>query len=54
MKKKVRPAYVNFAVPQQELARMTKGTAIEVVSDALGKSEFGKIAALEQYMQLKD
>ncbi|HEX7191922.1 MAG TPA: efflux RND transporter periplasmic adaptor subunit [Thermoanaerobaculia bacterium] len=43
----IRPAYVNFAVPQQELARMTKGSAIEVVSDALGKSEFGKISALD-------
>ncbi|HEY2325323.1 MAG TPA: efflux RND transporter periplasmic adaptor subunit [Thermoanaerobaculia bacterium] len=43
----IRPAYVNFAVPQQQLASMTKGSAIEVVSDALGKSEFGKVAALD-------
>ena len=43
----IRPAYVNFAVPQQELAGMTKGTPIEVVSDALGKSEFGKVNALD-------
>jgi membrane fusion protein (multidrug efflux system) len=43
----IRPAYVNFAVPQQELTRMAKGSAIEVVSDALGKSELGKISALD-------
>jgi membrane fusion protein (multidrug efflux system) len=43
----IRPAYVNFAVPQQQLAQMTKGTAIEVVSDALGGPEHGRIAALD-------
>jgi len=43
----IRPAFVNFAVPQQQLATMTKGSPIEVVSDALGKSEFGKVAALD-------
>lgn len=43
----ISPAYVNFAVPQQQLATMTKGSAIEVVSDALGSPEHGKIAALD-------
>jgi membrane fusion protein, multidrug efflux system len=43
----IRPAYVNFAMPQQEIARMTRGTAIEVVSDTLGGSETGKIAAVD-------
>jgi membrane fusion protein (multidrug efflux system) len=43
----IRPAYVNFAIPQQQLASMAKGRAIEVVSDALGQSEFGKVAALD-------
>src|SRR5947207_3466732 len=43
----VRPAYVNFTVPQQQLARMTVGSAIEVVSDALGNPEEGKIAAID-------
>lgn len=43
----IRPAYVNLSVPQQELARLTPGTPIEVVSDALGAPETGKIAALD-------
>ena len=43
----IRPAYVNLTVPQQELARLTIGTPIEVVSDALGAPEIGKVAALD-------
>jgi membrane fusion protein (multidrug efflux system) len=43
----VRPAYVNFTVPQQQLSRMTVGSAIEVVSDALGGPEEGKIGAID-------
>jgi membrane fusion protein (multidrug efflux system) len=42
-----RPAYVNFNVPQQDLARIQKGAAVEVTSDALGGTEVGKIFAFE-------
>lgn len=43
----IRPAYVNLSVPQQELARLTPGTTIEVHSDALGAPEHGKVAAVD-------
>lgn len=43
----IRPAYVNFTVPQQQLARMTHGTGIEVISDALGAPEKGRISAVD-------
>ena len=43
----LRPAFVNLSVPQQELARLTPGTSIEVVSDALGAPEVGKVAAID-------
>jgi membrane fusion protein, multidrug efflux system len=43
----IRPAYVNFSVPQHELGRLTVGTEIEVVSDALGAPEKGRVAAFE-------
>jgi membrane fusion protein (multidrug efflux system) len=43
----LRPAYVNLTVPQHELAGLTPGTAIEVVSDALAAPETGKIAAID-------
>lgn len=44
----VRPAYVNFTVPQQEIGRLSVGTTIEVSSDAMaGATESGKIAAFE-------
>lgn len=44
----VRPAYVNFTVPQQEIGRLGIGAIIEVTSDALGgATETGKIAAFE-------
>jgi membrane fusion protein (multidrug efflux system) len=39
--------YVNFSVPQQEIATMTDGRPIEAVSDALGKPEAGKISSIE-------
>ena len=40
----VRPAYVNFSVPQQELATMRPGSTIEVSSDAIGANETGRPA----------
>ena len=43
----LRPAYVNFSVPQQELATMKPGSPIEVSSDAIGGTETGRIAAVE-------
>ncbi|HEX9983588.1 MAG TPA: efflux RND transporter periplasmic adaptor subunit [Thermoanaerobaculia bacterium] len=43
----VRPAYVNLTVPQQQLAGLTPGTSIEVVSDALGAPEVGRVAAID-------
>src|SRR5262249_16624702 len=43
----VRPAYVNFTVPQQEIGRVQVGSTIEITSDALGAPEMGKIAASE-------
>lgn len=43
----VRPAYVNFTVPQQEIGLLTLGSSVEVTPDALGAAEVGKIAAFE-------
>src|SRR5207248_204984 len=44
----VRPAYVNFTVPQQEIGHLTPGATIDVASDALGGlKETGKIAAVD-------
>src|SRR5205085_7489536 len=44
----LRPAYVNFSVPQQELGKLPIGTAVEVTSDALGgTTEGGTIKAFE-------
>jgi membrane fusion protein (multidrug efflux system) len=44
----VRPAYVNFTVPQQEIGHLTPGKTIEVTSDALGgATEKGKILAVD-------
>lgn len=43
----LRPVYVNFTVPQQEIARLTRGSSIEVVSDALPAPETGKITAVD-------
>lgn len=44
----LRPAYVNFSVPQQELSKLPVGTTVEVTSDALGgATESGTIKAFE-------
>src|SRR5437764_12360520 len=44
----VRPAYVNFSVPQQELGHLGQGKAIEVTSDAIGGAiERGTVAAID-------
>lgn len=43
----IRPAFVNFSIPQQEFGLMKVGSRIDVTSDALGKTETGKIAAVE-------
>ncbi|MGZ5432071.1 MAG: efflux RND transporter periplasmic adaptor subunit [Thermoanaerobaculia bacterium] len=43
----IRPVYVNLTVPQHQLARLTRGTPIEVTSDALGSPEVGKVAAID-------
>ena len=44
----LRPAYVNFSVPQQEIGKLPIGTAVEVTSDALGgATESGTIKAFE-------
>jgi membrane fusion protein (multidrug efflux system) len=43
----VRPAYVNFTVPQQELGKLTIGTPVEATSDALPAPETGRIAAID-------
>jgi len=43
----LRPVYVNFTVPQQEIGHVAKGAAVEVTSDALGASESGRIFAFD-------
>jgi membrane fusion protein (multidrug efflux system) len=44
----LRPAYVNFSVPQQEIGHLSIGSVVDVTSDALGgAAESGKIKALE-------
>jgi len=43
----LRPAYVNFNVPQQEMASVRVGASVEVTSDALGKPETGRISAFD-------
>jgi len=44
----LRPAYVNFSVPQQELGKIAVGSHIDVTSDALGgATETGTIKAFE-------
>jgi membrane fusion protein (multidrug efflux system) len=44
----VRPAYVNFTVPQQDIVHLSLGKTIQVTSDALaGATETGKIAAVD-------
>jgi len=43
----LRPAYVNFTVPQQEIGRVAVGSTVEVTSDSLSSPESGKIAAFD-------
>jgi membrane fusion protein (multidrug efflux system) len=43
----LRPAYVEFNVPQQEIGRIQPGAQIEVTSDALGAPESGRIGAFD-------
>jgi membrane fusion protein, multidrug efflux system len=44
---KLRPAYVNFTVPQQEIGALPIGSQVEVTSDAMTGAGTGKIAALD-------
>ena len=41
----LRPVYVNFSVPQQEMARLAVGSDVEVTPDAGGAPESGKVTA---------
>jgi membrane fusion protein, multidrug efflux system len=43
----IRPVYVNFGIPQQELGHFPIGSPIEVTSNALTAPEGGKISAYE-------
>jgi len=44
---KLRPSYVNFTVPQQEIGALPIGSQVQVTSDAMTGTETGKIAALD-------
>ena len=44
----VRPAYVNFSVPQQEIGKLSAGSTITV--DVEGTTETGRIGALESFI----
>src|SRR5512140_735837 len=43
----VRPVYVNFTVPQQEMSRLAPGAMIAAVSDSFDGPEHGRIAAVD-------
>ena len=43
----LRPVYVVFTVPQQEIGRLAVGGSVDVTSDALRQPESGKIAAFD-------
>jgi membrane fusion protein (multidrug efflux system) len=43
----LQPAYVNFSVPQQDLALLARGATVHAVSDALPAPETGKVAAID-------
>jgi membrane fusion protein (multidrug efflux system) len=43
----LRPAYVNFTVPQQEMGGLKVGDAVHVTSDALAGTAEGRIGAFE-------
>jgi membrane fusion protein (multidrug efflux system) len=42
----LRPAYVNFSVPQQDIGRLSLGTNVEVTTDT-GTTETGKVTAFD-------
>jgi len=44
---KLRPSYVNFTVPQQEIGALPIGSQVQVTSDAMTGTETGKITALD-------
>ena len=41
------PVYVNFAVPQQDVAVLKRGTAVRVTLEADGRQSVGKVTALD-------
>ena len=43
----IRPAYVNFTVPQQEMAEIAPGATVQVKSDALPQPEVARVAAVD-------
>lgn len=43
----IRPAYVNFSVPQQEIGALTPGAQLDVVSDGLDTPERGRVTAID-------
>lgn len=43
----LRPVYVNFTVPQEEIGRLTPGSELEVTSDGVATPQSGKIAAFD-------
>jgi membrane fusion protein (multidrug efflux system) len=46
----LRPAYVNFNVPQQQLGHLPIGSKVDVTSDALPKSESGHVTAVDSFV----
>ncbi len=48
----LRPAYVNFNVPQQQLGHLATGSTVEVTSDALPASEKGRVTALDSIVDV--
>ena len=43
----LRPAFVNFTVPQQEIGKLAVGSTVEATSDAMPGTEVGRIAAFD-------
>jgi membrane fusion protein, multidrug efflux system len=43
----LRPAYVNFNVPQQEIGKLAVGAPVEATSDGLAAPESGRVAAFD-------
>jgi membrane fusion protein (multidrug efflux system) len=46
----LRPAYVNFTVPEQELSKLSLGARIAVTSDAFSAPENGRINAVDSHI----